>query len=142
MADDVPVLAVHYAELRGEPVHVLFYDDAVLLVRPVAEPAGRGLRARVVEHQRARGKARGVAPGRPQREDRVGRAELAAAGRVLETFARDALAGVRLRRSLFGYWTLRLRPVDSRSVKIGRGPHNCEPYGAIAPLLRGWQRSP
>jgi len=140
LADDVPHLVVHHAELRGQAVHVLFYDDAVLLVRPVAEPAGRGVRARVVERQRTRGKARGVAPGRPQRDDRVGRAELAAVGRVVETFPRTALAGVRLRRSLFGYWTLRLRTADGRSVKLGRGPAHCEPYGVIAPMLRAWQR--
>lgn len=140
MADDVPQLVVHRAELRGEAVNALFYDDAVLLVRPLAEPAGRGMRARVVEHQRTRGKARGTAPGRPQRDDKIGRGEFAATGRVLETFPRTALAGVQLRRSLFGYWTLRVRTTDGRSIKLGRGPAHCEPYGVIAPLLRAWQQ--
>ena len=137
---DVPAFVVHNVDRSGDSLHVLFYADAVLLVQPVIEPRTGGMRGAVVARQRDRVAGRGVAPGQPRRPERLGRAALAASGRVVETFPRAGLAGVRLRRSLFGYWTLRLRLADGRSVKLGRGAVGSEPYGVVAPLLRAWQR--
>jgi hypothetical protein len=136
---DVPAFVVHNVDRAGHALHALFYADAVLLVRPIVEPRSRGMRGAVVARQRDRAAGRGVRPGQPRRPERLGRAALVASGRVVETFPRAELAGVRLRRSLFGYWTLRLALADGRSVKLGRGAAGSEPYRVVAPLLRAWQ---
>jgi hypothetical protein len=136
---DVPVFVVRNVDRAGDALHALFYADAVLLVRPIVEAGPRGPRGAVVARQRERVAGRGVRPGQPRRPERLGRAALVAAGRVVETFPRSELAGVRLRRSLFGYWTIRLALADGRSVKLGRGAAGSEAYGVVAPLLRAWQ---